>query len=915
MLKRFWGPDVDADVDDELRFHLEERIDALVARGLAPAAARAQAVEEFGDVAAVRDALRAIDRRVVRQRGRAEWRGAVAQDVRHALRRLVRQPGYSLVLAATLALGLGAATAVFTLLDAVVLRPLPYADAARLVRLQTAVPGVGAETRWGLARAEFLHFQANARRFDRMGLYRFGEATLAAAGDAAAAAAAGTGQAEHVRTAQVSAGVGPTLGARIALGRALEPADNLSQAPQVALLSDALWRRRFGADSAVVGRTILLGGRPVQVAGVLAPGARLPEELALSSGSGGGGGGGGADLWVPLWLDPAQPPANNHVFRALARLAPGAALEAARDELARLTARLPEVLPGAYSPEFMRRTGFATEVLPLRDHVLGGMARTLWTLFGAVGLVLAIAGANAANLFLARLETRRRELALRTALGAGRAHLARHLLAETLSLAAAAALLALAFAQAAVGVLRAVAPAGLPRLDEVRVGWTAAAFAALVSLALGALFGLLPIARPEADAGMLREAGRGLTASRRQRAARGALVVVQVALSLVLLAGAALLLRSYRALSAVRPGVDAAGVLAVDVVLPPTRYDSAAKIADFYRRLAERVEALPGVEGAGFTSYLPLTGEYGCSGIVVEKPVAGAGEEQRGGCVPVALVGPGFFRALGIGVRGRAPSWSEVSSGTQLAVVSEAFARRFWPGREALGEGLLPGNTRIGRFDVIGVAADTRAEGLDRPPPELVFLPIVPSLAPALGLPRAMTMVVRARTDEPESLAPALRRVLAELDPQVAMTNVRPMRDVLARSLARRSFTTLLLGVAAAVALLLSGVGIYGMIAYLVTQRRPELGVRLALGAGRAQVGWMVVAQSLRLAAVGVAIGLAASLVATRSLRSLLYGVTPTDPAALAAVSAFLLLLAVAAAYAPARRAMRVDPVEVLRGE
>jgi putative ABC transport system permease protein len=872
---------VEAEMDDEFRFHLEMETEQNLRAGLSPAEARRRALVAFGAVERVREECR--DARGTR--GVEEG----AKELRLAARRLLRQPGFTLPVLLTLALGTGAATAVFTLLDAVVLRPLPYPAAERLVRLASPVPGVEPGARWGVAKGQFLHFQRQAHSFEALGLYTAAPVVLAAEGPGRPAERAGA--------ARVSGGVLDVLGVRPRLGRRITVEDGLTEEPAVALLGHDLWVRRFGADPGVVGRTMPVEGAPVRIVGVLPPDARLPEELELPDLA-------RIDLWLPLWLDPAQPARNNHVFRAVGRLRPGVTPAAAQSELARLTAALPAVLPEAYSPEFMRSTGFSTEAVPLREGVVGGAGRVLWVLFAAVGLLLLVACANAAGLFLARLQARRREMAVRAALGAGRRELARHFLAETVPLALAAGALALLMAHGAVRLLVALSPAGIPRLDEVRVGWTAILFTLGVSLAAGTAFGLLPLLRREGDVALLREAGRGMAGSRRQHGARAALVVAQVALSLVLLAGAALLFQSFRRLSAVHPGFDPRGVLTFRVSLPAARAESFEAADAFHRALVARLEAVPGVEAAGVGSALPLSGYDGCTAVIVEGPAQA--------CVPVHTAAPGWLRALGVPVRGREGAWGE----GRVAVVSRAFAERTWPGRDPVGRTLYVGGIDTAPYRVVGVAGDVRGAGLDRPATEDVHLPLHPP-SPALGSapPPSVAVALRARAGRPERLEAAVRRAVAEVDPQAPVADVRPLSALVSTSMARTSFAALLLGAASLLALALSAVGMYGVVAYLVAQRRAEIGIRMALGAPARRVAREVVAGSLRLAALGVVLGLAGAVAATRALRSLLFGVSPADPWVLALASAFLAAVAALASWAPARRAMRVDPAEALRHE
>jgi len=647
----------------------------------------------------------------------------------------------------------------------------------------------------------------------------------------------------------------------------------------------------------VVGRVLTIDAHPAEVVGVLTPGENLPEIRA--------------GIWSALALDPNAHFVNEHYLEVIGRLRAQSTIAGARADLARLTARFPDVLPTVYSPSFMEKYHFVVHVVSLRDSVIGNVARTLWMLLAAVGLVLIIACANVVNLFLARVEARRREVAIRTALGAGRSHLAWHYLAESLVLGLVAGACALALAYAALHVMLAMAPSSLPRLSEVHLGWRSAVFTAVMSVGAGILFGVIPLAHAGVDVATLRDSTRGMTASRRRHAIRGMLVIGQVALALVLLAAAGLLLQSFRNLRQVRPGFDPTGVLAVDVALPYSRYGSYEAVSTFYHQLQTRIAALPGVVSAGATTALPLRDGGGmCSTIYAEGRVATGAVP----CLPVPRVAPGYFRTMGITVRGSTPTWDDVEHHTAGVVVSRALAARIWPGEDPIGKGVNSGG-RPPFYRVVGVAEDVRADGLEQPPLEEVYYPVQPIPGRSLWATQEMTVVVRTRTVQPEQLTAAIRRTVAGLDSSVPIGNVQTMKQVVARSMNDTSFILLLLGVAGGMALLLSAVGIYGVIAYIVGQRRPEIGVRMALGASAARVGGQVVLQSLRLAAVGVALGLLGAVAVTRLLRSMLFEVSATDPFVLSAVALLLVAIAALASYVPARRAAHVDPVEALRAE
>lgn len=891
--------DVGAEVDAELRFHFEERVEELVASGLTAAAARRRAHEEFGDVERVRDGLVAIDRRHARRRRRRESWHLVVQEVRQAARRLGRSPGFLIAAVLTLALGIGAVMAVFGTVDAVALRPLPYAAADRLVAMGNALPGIGDE--WGLGKGQLLEYQRESSAFEAMGLYRTRSVTVRPPGG---------GEAGYARAVLVSAGMADVLSARVEYGRlfreeeSLIPAsyddgESIGQGASVALVTNAYWRRALGGDPDVVGRTLDVNGTPYEIVGVLAPEVRLPGELASGNSY-------EADLWIAIALDPATPAQNHHVFPGVGRLRPGVTLAAATAELARLTERFPETLPSAYSERFMRETGFTPELTPLRDEVIGNAASALWLVLGAVGVVLLITCANVANLFLVRAEGRRREMAVRGVLGARARDLARHRLAETLLVTGAAALLGLGIAAVAMRLLVRAAPPGIPRLQEIGVTPLEVLVAVGLALATGLLFGLQPASGQAAR--VLSDAGRSTTSSRGRRRVRNALVVVQVGMCFALLSGAGLLLRSFARLTAVEPGFRPEGVLTFGVVLPTDRYTDADRTGAFYRDFATRLESLPRVESAGAGTSLPLGGVDGCTGVTPQAP---ADPDEGGECLPIVYTTPGYLRTLGIPVRGEYPDWAELEAGNREAVPSAGLARRFWGTGDPTGQLLRIGGAEL-LHRVSGIAADIANDALDRPPVDVLYVPVFPQPAQRVVITQA-TFVVRTDLPDPMSLLPTVRRVLAEVDPNVPLTRPRRYTDIVASSVSRTSFMAMLLATAALMALIIGAVGIYGVVSYGVSQRSAEIGVRVALGAERTSVRRLVIGDTLRVAGLGIAVGLVVTLLSGRLVSAWLYGIAPTDPLTLAGTGALLTLVAVLAGWLPARRALGVDPVEALR--
>ena len=885
---RFFGPDIEADIDDELSFHLAERIEALRAEGRSEAEARAQALEEFGDVRDVRTALRTIDQRMEQRRVRGEWLTAMATRLRHSVRVLVRQPHFTVPAVATLAMGMASALTIFTLLDTIVLTPLPFPNADRLVALSSPMPKLN--DTWGIARHQLFYYTANARSIEEMALYRASEATLTGDGN--------TQFAERVPIATVSAGIFHVLGIVPMLGRTLTAQDNLEREPSSVVLGHALWMRRFGGDPAIVGRTVDIDGFALQVVGVAAPGAQLPDRPV--------------DLWLPDYVNPAAEAQNNHVRSAVALLRPGYTAAAAEADLAPLVLRMEDVFPSAYPNHWIRDSGFRTAVTSLRDEVVGTtLTRALWILLAGVVLVLVVALANVSNLFLVRADGRAREVLVRSALGARRADLLALHLTDALVVALLAACFALTLARAALGVLVWMAPEGLPRLAELRLGLPAALSLFATATTIGIVLGVLTAGTMRGDHSALRDASRGLTLSRRQVVVRGALVVAQVALAVVLMAGAGLMLRSFQKLRDISPGFAPDGVSTMDLALPAARFDNVGRVRDFYEQLATAIGALPGVTSASVVEQLPLTGHSGCTGVITNQPGVKGRSEQ---CVTTMQVAPDYFETMGIPVRGSGTTWDDTHRGSGGVVVTRALAEVLWPGEDPLGRTIRCCSEGDGWYHVTGVVDRLHDAGLDAPPMQGAFFPLVPVPGGDLQwLAHNVSLVVRAPAIPPAQLFPLVQREVARLDPQVPVTNPRGMDEVVARSMARQTFTLILLAVAASIAVLLSAIGLYAVVSYVVSHRIGEIGIRMALGARASQVARLVVLQALAMTSVGLVLGVIGALVTTRVLGALLYAVRPGDPLVLSVVAALLFVIALAASLAPTWRAAHVDPSRALR--
>ncbi len=895
---------IDAEVDDELRFHLEGRVEDLMDReGLARDDAVREARRRFGDVDDYRRQARRIDEARRARRSRTELLDTIGREMRHAARTLRRAPAFSVIAAFTLALGLGASTAIFTLLDRVVLRPLPYPNAERLVNLGTLWRKGDATNEYQISVGQYVYFKQHATSLSNLGLYDVDVSIVPGDGDHPT---------ERVRTVEASASMFSILGIRPALGRLFSPDEELARTSTAVVISHGYWKRRFGGDPSVLGKRIALGwGPPAEIVGVLPPGANPPEM--------------DVDIWHRDHIDPGDQPINNHTHRAVGVLAPGVTIEQAGADIARLQSQFQAANPSVYPADFLVQTGFTMRVGSLRDHIVGPtVVRSCWLLFGAVAFVLLIAAANVANLFIVRLDARRREIAVRTALGADRRQLAAHGLAESLLIALIAAVGAVVLASVLLHTVVAMAPQTLPRLAEVRLDGRGASLCIGVAITFGIVFGLLPAASAGVDITVLREAARGMAGSRSRELARRALVFVQFALAVVLLSGAALMLRSFERLRHVRPGFDPVGVETMRLILPASRYLGYKESEPFWHELIRRVEALPGVTHAGATDNLPLAGGFGGTTILTDAP--GDDDQASAHLLSLVHVTPGYFEAMGVKVTGVLPTWSAVEAAQAPAVVSQFVARSKWKGASPIGHGVKPFSDLIPMFSVVGVAEDMYGNGFRSPLVDAVYFPLVPPAMPAtvpdsiaIGFgrccwsSRSMVLVVRAPHADFGALVTAIRGIVAQMDPQVPIADVKPMELVVAQSMADTSFTMALLIIAASIAMVLSAVGLYGVISYLVGQRRSEIGIRIALGAQMREVSWLVVSQSLRIALAGTVAGVVAAFAATRMLGALLFEVSPTDPLALGGTALALLAVAVVASLGPTRRAASIDPVEAMR--
>jgi predicted permease len=895
-LFRLWDERRDAgrDVRAEIAFHLEMRAQELVAEGMSPEEARRAAAAAFGDVAAVEAEVSSLATGTARRRRLRDALRAAVSDAAFALRVLRKNRGFAAAAVATLAVGLGATTAVFTVVDGVLLRPLPYADPRRLAMVWltgSAADGLAGDL--PLSSGVYLDARRETRTLGSFAAFRSWTYTVA-----------GDGPAERVAGARVTPSLFATLGVRPILGRTFTDAEALPGSPHVALVGFAYWKTRFGGSPDVVGKRVALSGDTFTIVGVLPEGFSFPRGAELP---------GGlqfaprTDVWTPLAFTPADERGFGTLDLAgVARLAPGVAPAVAQSELTALLHRLLEIRGSKTRLDF--------HVVSLEEQAGGPVRRNLLMLMGAVGFVLLIACANVANLLLARTAARERELAVRAALGAGRSRIARQLASENVLLALLGAAAGFVLALWGVRAMLALVPGAMPRVDDVALDARVIGAALGAAVALGAAFGVGTALRVRWDdlAAALRASGRAATAGPRGRLGRRLLVVLEIALSLVLLVGALELTSTFVRLSRVTPGFVPEHALVADVQLPlvdgffPAR--DGPRWRSFFAQLLSRVSAAPGVVAVGAVSSLPLTGAFESSGIAI---VGRPRPAQSGGLPTEYLVTGGrYFDAMGIRLlEGRVFDSRDGSDGAQVAVVNRELARRYFGGASPLGAQLLGffEYTAPAPRTIVGVVDDVLQASLDGRPEPQVYVPEAQMPYPGL--------TVVARTTGRASLAAApLRAAVRALDATASVAEVRPLQEVTAASLARQRFTATLVGIFAAAALVLSMVGLYGVLALQVGQRRREIGVRMALGARASDVLRLLLGEGMRLTAAGVALGVLGAIALSRLLRALLYG-PAGGPPLYAGAALGVALVSLAATWIPARRAARVDPTVSLRAD
>jgi putative ABC transport system permease protein len=897
-LRRIWNAVRRARLDDDLRqeveAHLAQVEDEERARGLSADEARHTARLRFGNPLSYRE--QALDPVVATSLNDA------AKDVIFAARRLQRSPTFAAAAVLTLALAIGANASIFAVVQRVVRNPLPYPESDRLIDLDHGAQRLNLPSGLGMTRGLYYQYLDRARTLDGIALYAVDDLTLT-----------GDGDPERIRAARATTTLAAVMRVWPSLGRWFRDEEGLPGASRVAVLSHGVWVRRYGRDPAILGRQVILAGVPTEVIGVMPPSYAFPEPR------------------VDVWL--AEPITRSMgfgiwTFKGVARLRGGVTVADARAELNGLIGDLSRAYPGdANALGNGEQIKLFSTARTLKDMIVGDVSRGLWILLVAAGLVLMLACANVANLFLVRSEVRQREVAIRVALGAGRFGIARYFFAESVLLSMASGVTGLALAWGAVRLLLTFGPSTLPRLGEIRLDGVTVAYTVVLTLAAALLFGAIPLWRGPASAASLREGGRGNTASRSRHRARHMLMGGQVALALVLLVASALMVRSFQRLRAVDPGFNPASALTFSVDLPDRRYVSRSAAVAAHQAILDRLSTLPGVTAVSASTCLPLAG--GCFGntVVVEgRPVA------PGTVPPIALfraIAGGYFEAMGIRLlRGRVVERSDIGRKEPAVVVNEAFAAVFFPNQNPIGERVASNRApprsgeaaNLALLTIVGVVSNTPTRALAEPsPPPQLYMPM--SIAGGPDFPvsslvgpnvSVMSYVVRSTTSM-SGLMPSVRRAVDTVDPQLALAQVRTLQDLLDRASAQMAFTMMLLAIAAGVALMLGMIGIYGVMSYVVTQRTGEIGVRLALGAKPAEVSGMIVRQGGLVALAGIAIGLAAALAGSRLIESLLYGVSSRDPGVFATMTLALLAVALLACWLPARRAARLNPIDALR--
>jgi predicted permease len=879
---------------EEIESYVQLETEDNIARGMPASKARAAARRKFGNSTLIREEIYRMNT--------IAFLDTLGRDVRYGLRTLRHNPVFTAVALLTIAIGIGANTAVFSVVNSVLLRPLNYPKAEELVALRQLAPGAAGLASFSdgllLSPSMYFTYSDHNRTFQSLGVWTNGTANVT-----------GLAEPEQVRTVAVTDGVLQTLGIPPAAGRWFAPADQMPRGRETVMLSYGYWQRRFGGDRSVIGRNLSVDSRPREIVGVMPQGFKLVNAEF--------------DLIAPLAFDRGKTILAGFGYQGIARLQPGVTIAQANADLKRMVSVWMDSWsngPGT-NPRIYETWKITPAIRPLKQEVVDSVNDVLWVVMGTIGLVMLIACANVTNLLLVRAEARQQELAIRAALGAGWSRIVRELLLESVLLGLIGGALGVGLASGGLSLLVAIGPANLPRLNEISMDARALAFTLVLSLLSGLLFGLIPALKYAGPriATALRSAGRTSSASRERHRARNLLVVAQVALALVLMVSAGLMIRTFQALRTIDPGfTQAAHLQTMRISIPESLVAKPEQVIRIQNNILDKVAAIPGVTSVGFASQMPMEG-YGSMWdcIYAENKTYPADE------IPplrfYKYVSPDFFHAAGTRIiAGRELTWTEVYGARPVVMLSENLAREFW-GKPSAAVG-----KRIREFpgtpwqEVIGVIQDVRENGVDKKTPEIVYWPSIGAniFGPSpMNAVRTVTFVVRSPRAGTESFLNQVRQAVWAVNASLPVASVRTMQEVYGESLAHTSFTLVMLGIAGAMALALGIVGIYGVISYAVSQRTREIGIRLALGAQPGELKKMFLRYGLTLAGIGVAIGLGAAAGLMRLMKSLLFGISPLDPITYVAVPAILVVAAALASYLPARRASAVDPVEALKAE
>jgi predicted permease len=883
------------DLAVSIQEHLDERTEELMDDGLSREEAAQKARREFGNVTQI----------VERSREAWQWPTleSIWADVKHACLRLRKSPGFAAAVILTLAIGIGANTTVFSVLNSVLLKPLPYPKSDQLVGVWLEAPGAAGLTNFveglRLSPSMYFTFSEQNRTFQSLGVWVTGTANVT-----------GVAEPEQVHTALITDGVLQTLDVPPAAGRWLTRADQNPRGAKAVMLSYGYWQRRFGGEPSAIGHSITIDEQPREIVGVMPRGFRIVSA--------------DFDVLVPLAFDRNKQILAGFGFQGVGRLKPGVTIAQADADIARMVPVWMDSWtngPGT-NPHWYEHWRIAPAIRPLKQEVIGNIGEMLWVVMGTLAVVMLITCANVANLELVRAEARQQELAVRVALGAGRGRIGRDLLTESVLLGLFGGIGGVAIAYGGLQLLLAIGPANMPRLNEITLDGEALLFTFVLSLLSGVLFGMIPVLRYAGSwtPAALQSAGRTASFSRERNHARNLLVVAQVAMALVLLVSAALMICTFQKIRNIDPGfANAQHLETMRIAIPDTLIASPQMVTRLQNNIVDKLATVPGVSSVSFASAMPMEGiEAGWDNIFAE------GKTYAGEVAPLRLfnnISPGFFRAAGTRiVAGREFTWPEIYNRQPMVIVSENLAREIWGSPAAAIGKRIRRNPGMPLLEVIGVVQNIYQNGVQEKAPTIVYWPpmAVGYWGPDFDAIRSATFIVRSDRAGTESFLNELRQAVWSLNSNVPVASMRTMQDIYGQSLARTSFTLVMLGIAGAMALVLGFVGIYGVISYAVSQRTREIGIRLALGAERAKISRMVIGQGLRLALAGVVVGAVATLVLGRSFSSfsqLLYGVRVTNPAILAAVSSAVVIVAVIACYLPARRAASIEPMKALRSE